>query len=332
MGMEALEVLGACDVGIDVEGLAGLEVLEVGGLMEGEGELGRIEELDGGEVVAEGGKVRERAFEFRDGGEEVGEENDKAAFAEELGGAFEGGGKGRGAAGDGGLDGVEQQVELAGAVACGDEVADDVVEGDKADGVALFLEEEGEGGCEGGGVGGLGVADGAEVHGAAAVEDEMAAEVGFVLELLDVGAVGAGEDTPVDVAWIVAVGVLAVLGELDGEAVIGGAMDAGPEALDDGACAQLEAADGHECAGVDVGRVQGKEMLGRGGLDEALDEVVDAEAVGLGAVVEEDAMAKDGPGEGVEVLESHVGAAMEEGAGLGSEDEALGERGCRRPM
>ena len=35
----------------------------------------------------------------------------------------------------------------------------------------------------------------------------MAAEVGLVLELLDVGAVGAGEDTPVDVAGVVAVGM-----------------------------------------------------------------------------------------------------------------------------
>ena len=57
-------------------------------------------------------------------------------------------------------------------------------------------------------------------------------EVRLLLVLLDVVAVGFPVDPPVQVAEIVAGGVLAVLGELDGEAFVRAAVQAGNEPLD----------------------------------------------------------------------------------------------------
>ena len=82
-------------------------------------------------------------------------------------------------------------------------------------------------------------------HRPAGVQHEVAAEVGLVLEPLDVVAVGAREEPPVEVAGVVARGVLAVLAELDREAVVGAAVDALDESLDGGPGPELEALDAH---------------------------------------------------------------------------------------
>lgn len=118
---------------------------------------------------------------------------------------------------------------MAGAVAGGEILADLVVEGQQADGVALLVEEEGERGGEGIRVGGLCDAARAEVHRATVVSEEVAAEVGFVLELLDEVAVAPGEEFPIEIARVVAGRVLAILGELDAKAVIRAAMNAAPK-------------------------------------------------------------------------------------------------------
>ena len=54
------------------------------------------------------------------------------------------------------------------------------------------------------------------------------------------------------------------------------------------------------------------------------DDAIDVDAFGFGAVVGEDAVAEDGGGEGADVVGGDVGASVEEGAGLGAEDEELG--------
>ena len=64
------------------------------------------------------------------------------------------------------------------------------------------------------------------------VHDEVARQVRLGLELLDVEAVGLGEDVPVDVGDVVAGGVLAVLGELDREPVIRAGVQPAQEPLD----------------------------------------------------------------------------------------------------
>src|SRR5262245_55806011 len=80
-------------------------------------------------------------------------------------------------------------------------------------------------------------------HRAADVEHQMAVEIGFFFELLDVKAVAARVDLPVDRGQIVAGDVLPVLGELDAEALERTAMQAGEEPFDDGACFQFERAE-----------------------------------------------------------------------------------------
>ena len=79
----------------------------------------------------------------------------------------------------------------------------------------------------------------------------MAAQVGFVFELLYVITIAACEQPPVEVARIVTRRVLAVFSELDGEAVIRAAMNARPESLNDNAGAQLQILDTHQRARMD---------------------------------------------------------------------------------
>lgn len=116
----------------------------------------------------------------------------------------------------------------------------------EAEGVALAHEEFAEGG---GGVAGegelVGVADAAltfdgEEHGAAVVDDELAAEVGLLLEAFDEQLVGAGVELPVDVASGLAEGVLPMLGEFYGEAVKRTSVQAGDKSFDYLACKEVQ--------------------------------------------------------------------------------------------
>ena len=99
----------------------------------------------------------------------------------------------------------------------------------------------------------LGYLAGAEGHRGAAVEEEVGDEVGVLLVLLDVILVGTAEDLPVEVARVVAGGVFAVLRELDGEAVEGGAVFADAVALDDTTREHAERFGAGECVGVEEG-------------------------------------------------------------------------------
>ena len=142
-----------------------------------------------------------------------------------LGGAFQGG---------------EQPAQVTGPVPGGQVVVDLAGEGDQPDRVALGEQEVGERRRQGGGVVRLGPPARAVAHRPAVVDEQVAAQVGLVLELLDVVAVGAGEEPPVEVAEVVAGAVLAVFGELDREAVVGAAVQAAPQPLDHAARAQLQ--------------------------------------------------------------------------------------------
>ena len=87
------------------------------------------------------------------------------------------------------------------------------------------------------------IAPAAVAHAARDVAQQRAAEVRVFLELLDVVAVLLGPDLPVDVAQVVAAGVLAVLAELDRLAEVRAAVHAGEEALDDVPRAEIEPGD-----------------------------------------------------------------------------------------
>ena len=82
-------------------------------------------------------------------------------------------------------------------------------------GVALVDDEVAERGGQALGVVEPGAVLARESHRAAAVEHDVAAQVGLGLELLEVVAVGAGEDAPVEPPDVVAGDVVAVLGKLD---------------------------------------------------------------------------------------------------------------------
>jgi len=172
---------------------------------------------------------------------EVGDDDDEAttmdAFGETMEDLGDVGGTARGEV----FELAEEDVEMDGGGAGRDEGADLGVEGDEADGILLADHEIGKRGGEVGAVFELGGAALGVGHGGGGVEEDVGLEVGLFLELLDVEAVGPGVGGPVEVADVVARGVFAVLGKLDGEAVIGRTVEAGDEALDDGTCDKVHA-------------------------------------------------------------------------------------------
>src|SRR5207245_2315276 len=90
-------------------------------------------------------------------------------------------------------------------------------------------------------------------HRTAIIDQQMTAQVGLVLEFLDEVTVRAGKEPPVEIARIVAGRVLAVLGELDGEPVIGAAMAPVPESFHHDTGAQFQIPDRHQRLRVDQG-------------------------------------------------------------------------------
>jgi len=78
-------------------------------------------------------------------------------------------------------------------------------------------------------------------HRLAGIDKQVAGEVRFFFVLLEVVAVGLADDLPVDVAQVVARDVLAVLGELDREAVKRAFVQTADVALDNRAGFQLQA-------------------------------------------------------------------------------------------
>ena len=190
-------------------------------------------------------EVAEARAEFGGRREQIGDQHDEAALADRFGDPLQRAREIGRAAGRFAVEHAVQAAEVAGAVPRRQVVGDFVVEREQADGVALRGQEVGERRGERAGVVALGVLGRAVAHRAAHVDDEVAAQVRFVLEPLDVVAIGAGEEPPVEIARVVAGRVRAVLAELDGEAVVRTAMDAGVETFDDDAGAQLQVLDPH---------------------------------------------------------------------------------------
>src|SRR5262249_39708256 len=77
-------------------------------------------------------------------------------------------------------------------------------------------------------------------HRSAAIEKQHAAEVRFLIILLDVGAIGAGKDAPIEAPGFIAWRVEAVLTELDAGAFDGGTMLPDGVAFDNAARGDLE--------------------------------------------------------------------------------------------
>src|SRR5688572_29316592 len=128
------------------------------------------------------------------------------------------------------------------AMAGGHEIPDGFVEGQQADGIALQMKKVRERRRERRRVVRLRITERAIVHRLALIDDELAAQIRFVLEFLDEVTVGARKDLPVEITQVVTRRVLAVLGEFHREAVIRAAMNAVPKTFDDRPRPQLETA------------------------------------------------------------------------------------------
>lgn len=181
------------------------------------------------------------------GEEGVGEDNDEGAAVKLFGDEVEGGSDVGGVESwrVGGLEGLEELVEetvevalVGGVGSAGGLEVDTVREKCESEGVALPMEDFDE---DGGGVGGEGdfvgmvdvtVSFEGEEHGGGLVDEDLTAEVGLFLVLLDEEAVGAAIEAPVDVCGGFAGVVVAIVGEFDREAVQGAAMAARNETLD----------------------------------------------------------------------------------------------------
>ncbi len=131
------------------------------------------------------------------------------------------------------LEGLEQVIEMQQAVLClQHHVHLGGVQGEP-DRVAGLDHHVPERGGEATGVAVLGLAAVAgEIHRGAAVEHEIDAEIGLVLEPFDVILVGPGQHPPIDMFRVVADAVRLVIGELRARSVERAAVGAGQVALD----------------------------------------------------------------------------------------------------
>ena len=113
----------------------------------------------------------------------------------------------------------EQVPQMSGLRARRQRIHDAIAESDEPDAVALPVHQIAERRREAGGVVELRDAARGVCHRSADVDEQLAVKVGFLFELLDVVAVAPRVDLPVHRGEVVAGDVLAVLGELDAEAL-----------------------------------------------------------------------------------------------------------------
>jgi len=143
-----------------------------------------------------------------------------------------------------------------------DELGDDAVEQDETGGVLLLHDEVAEGGRDGGRVVEFRLVFGLVVHRLRSVEQDVRAEVRLLLVLLDVEAVGAAVDLPVEEPEVVARRVLAVLGEFDGEPVVRALVESAHESFHDRPRAHIEACDLVQDSRVEIFALFGHGPLG----------------------------------------------------------------------
>ncbi|MBA7617033.1 hypothetical protein ES703_24338 [subsurface metagenome] len=130
------------------------------------------------------------------------------------------------------------------------------IEKRQADGILLLEHEVSQGRRQGLGVGQLAHAVGSKSHRPALVQQQVALQVGFFFELLDVVAVSFGVQLPVHVADFVARAVGPMFGKLHREAVIGAAVQADDKPLHHQPRPQGEVIQPGDDAGVQVSGAQ----------------------------------------------------------------------------
>ena len=199
---------------------------------------------------------------FRDGfgfDQEIGQQDDKTGALNHAAGAIERGHQIGLGTGTGLTKGRENPIPLLLRAARRDHRSDLIVDANQPDRIALANQEERECGGQMFGVGHLGETGvaAAPVHGLADVQNYDRPGVCLLLEQFYHPAIGAGGNFPVEVAEVIAGLVLAVFGELDGEAFARRAVETVDEAVHDPAGHEFEAAEGGEGGGI--------ELVGAGG-------------------------------------------------------------------
>src|SRR5436190_10632583 len=234
--------------GDDGDLLAAFEILERRRLVVAEVHFRRIEHVEHDPVVAAGAQRRDGLEHRLRVFVEVGDEDEEAAPREELGQLLH---RRRQSSGPGRLQPIEDVERRLHVLGRRRHVLHDVVvEGGEADAVPLAVHHVGEAGGEDPAVLELADAAAAERHRLRDVEQTGEVDVGVGLVLLDIEAIGAPEQLPVDAADVVAGGVAAVLGEVDRRAELRRAVHPVDEPLDDRARHHLEVADACEDDGV----------------------------------------------------------------------------------
>ena len=349
--VQALEISGAQARGVALDRLAGAAwVLEAqhAALGPGELELVAVQHLHEHDVVAAAAQGREAAQELLVGVragwvgvEQVGEQEHEAAAREGRGDGGDQVGQGAHAGGFAG-EGVGEGAEARGTGARSQlgELERAVAAEGEAEVVALAEGEVGEGGGEGGGVALLVAGTCPIGHTAGGVDEQDERERVLGVGLTEDEAVAAGDGAPVDASRVIAGGVGDVAAELVAEPGAHAGVSARVGSAD-GPCeheltaaqevAQLGRDDGGERLCGVLGHVLGASS-GGDGVEDAGEDLRDADGAALGGEAADEAVLEHGRGEGADVGDGDGGAAVEGGAGLGGGDELLAGAGSGAPL
>ncbi len=220
-----------------------LQTAEQGESLEGKIHLGRIEHVHHDHLVPPMSQVLQSGEHGVDVVEQVAQDDHDSPLLQPLGQVVKDRPERRFALGRGPFHDVQELLQVRRIAAGADQGADFAVEGDQSHAVLLMEHQVGQG--RGGPLGVFqlrprrGLA--AVAHAFAGVQEQMADQVRLVLELLQIILVGPPKNFPIEIAEVVAGGILAVLGELDREAVKGAAVHARHVALDGRPGAQRQA-------------------------------------------------------------------------------------------
>ena len=187
-------------------------------------QLERVEQVKQRKVVFLKTQVLQGVPQFVAVAKAVGQDDDERASSGLLGQLVQHRDEARPASGPRLAKRVEDDLQVGGVAARRDLGGGFLRDVQESGGVALVDDEVAERGGETLGVVEPGAVLARESHRAAAVEHDVAAQVGLGLEFLEVIAVGACEDAPVEPPDVVAGDVVAVLGELDAGASVRAAV------------------------------------------------------------------------------------------------------------
>ena len=249
---DRLAIVRADDAGHRHHLLGGLEILETRGAIEREVDLVGIEHVEDEDVGTAMVKELQTANDGLGIVEQIGDDDDHArAWSAPRRPAAAASRRWCGCRAGAATSATSRFRRWPGRVLAGTRADDAIVERHQPDAVALPVHQVAERRGQARGVLELARPARPVRHRPADVDQQVTVEVGFLLELLDVVPIAAREDLPVDRREIVAADVLAVLGELDAEALERAAVEARQEAFDDRLRLELERAEARDDGGVE---------------------------------------------------------------------------------